>query len=312
MDIVAEDERIDSVGGIADDELPERAEPAARLWARLFDTWLNVIMVAFLLGMLFPTFFAQPAVSGSAGNILSGMIVLPFALLVDALMQGLFGNTPGKRLAGIRLERGDGARVTVALALRRNADVYLRGLCLGVPFLNLIGMSRARDRLLNEGATSWDEPLGTWVVERGSNELRTIAVALLALTINFGALAVGKYAEYKQPHWDRQTIVAALPELNRGLPMFLDDITRLDQIAYDPGEDVMSYEYTLIHRDASTVYKSELADPRQMRTMLLGDYCGENLRFYRERDIPARYRYSDAGGIVFEFMFTPPDCRPAR
>jgi len=292
----------------AEDEWVEPATPAARLWARLFDTWLFSLLIGAGVGLLFPALFERLDPLGRLGDTLVGVLVVPFALLVDAALMALFGTTPGKLLAGIRVETLDGRRVGQE-AFARNARVYIDGLWLGLPLLNLIGMSRARNRLLEEGATRWDEKAGTRVVERGSNELRTAAVAILALGINFGMTAFGKYAEFKRPEWDRADIVAALPRMNEGLPRFLDDITRLDRIDYRPEENILNIEHRLIHHDGSPVEPREMAGFADGRAALLPGYCADAMKPFRDRDVPVRYRYRDhEGHEMLDVMFHRADC----
>lgn len=293
--------------GGAEEDWIEPATPAARLWARLFDIWSLSFLGGIVLGIAFPGLILQLQHLGGA-YLLIGLATLPLALLLDAALMALMGTTPGKFLAGIRVETIDGGRVG-RKALIRNAHVYVEGLWFGIPFLNLFGMSRARDRLLNEGATSWDEKLGLRVVERGSNELRTIAVAVLAIGLNIGLRVFDKYVEYKQPEWDRAGIVAGLPSMNEGLPHFVDDVTRLDRIDYQPETNMLTLDFTLIHRDGSTVQRSEMADLDKGRQAMLGSYCGPVLKGFRDRNVPVQYRYRyDRGGIAFQTIFHADEC----
>lgn len=291
-----------------DPEWIEYASPAARLWARLLDTWLLAGLSAAAIGLLFPMLFKAPLFEGSGGDLFLSVFVLPFALAADALILALFGSTLGKALVGIRVETLDG-RPLSAIAFARSARIYVQGFWLGFPLLNLVGMAKAKDRLVNKGATAWDEAVGARVIERGASKLRTVAVALLAIGLHIGAFVFVKYVEYKKPEWERADIVDALPAMNEGLPHFMDDVTRMDRVAYTPEENVLSFEYTLIHRDASIVRSDELANPAQTRAALINQYCGPAMKPFRDRQIPVRYRYRFAdGSIVQDLLFTTRDC----
>lgn len=291
-----------------EDDWVEPATPAARLWARLFDIWSLSFVGGVFLGAAFPDLVLRLQGFGG-GYLLIGLATLPLALVLDTVFMTLLGTTPGKFLAGIRVETVDGGRPG-RRALIRNVRVYVQGLWFGIPFLNLLGMSRARDRLLNEGATSWDEKLGMRVIERGSNDLRTIAVAVLALGMNIGFRVLDKYAEYKRPEWDRAEIAAFVPRMNEGLPHFVDDVTRLDRIDYRPETNMLTFDYTLIHRDGSTVQRSEIPGLDKGRRAMLGSYCGPVLKGFRDRNVPVEYRYRyDRGGIAFQTVFHADDCR---
>lgn len=285
------------------------AEPWPRFWARILDIWIEVALIGFAIGFLWPEIFTLPIFSGQLGNFVFGLLTLPLAFILDAVVHGLFGTTPGKALAGLRVETLHLERVRTTLALRRNLQVYLHGFWLGIPLLSLIAFSRARDRLQTEDATQWDEALQTSVFDRGNSMARTVVTAVLALTINFGANIYDRYAAAKQPEWDAQKIVAALPELNRGLPLFLDEVTRFDRVSYQPDENVLNHEFTFIHRDASPVGPKELAGPAGTRPRLLADYCGPHRSFFRDRNIPARYRFRRGDGeVAFEQVVYPADC----
>ncbi|RYD89472.1 MAG: hypothetical protein EOP61_31570 [Sphingomonadales bacterium] len=177
---MAEEEKADEVAHV------ELAEGWPRLWARLLDSWLNLLLIGAVVGILFPALFQMPAFEGRRGDLLLDVAFLPLALMLDAGIQALFGNTLGKWLVGIRLEQIDGGRPSTVTTLQRNLRLYVQGFILGLPLLNLFGMARANDRLSREGATLWDAALGTRVVDRAGHILRTVFTAGLALTLNIG------------------------------------------------------------------------------------------------------------------------------
>jgi uncharacterized RDD family membrane protein YckC len=303
---MAEEEKADEVAHV------ELAEGWPRLWARLLDSWLNLLLIGAVVGILFPALFQMPAFEGRRGDLLLDVAFLPLALMLDAGIQALFGNTLGKWLVGIRLEQIDGGRPSTVTTLQRNLRLYVQGFILGLPLLNLFGMARANDRLSREGATLWDAALGTRVVDRAGHILRTVFTAGLALTLNIGGTVFGRWAEAMTPQWEKEEIVAALPAMNQGLPDFIDSVTRFDRVTYRPAENILNLEHSFIHRDASPVAADEIVDAAQTRQALLRDYCAANLSFYRERNIPVRYLYRHPDPkVAQDHLFDKPGLCPA-
>lgn len=283
------------------------AGPWPRLWARLFDTWLFALLLGGAIGIVWGDVFTLPLLAGPGGKQIFGLLLLPFVLLTDAAVVALCGSTPGKWLAGLRIERDQGGSIGRG-AFRRNADLYVTGFFLGLPILNLFGFAHARIAVVDDDCTGWDERTDSWVIDRGSATWRTVLVAFLALALQFGSLAADQYARFQQPKWDRESIVAALPEMNRGLPTFIDEVTRLDRISFTMAEGVMIYDYQLIHRDASAVTADEVNDPAAMRASLADSYCAAGMRFFRDRDIPMRHRIRRGEKLHADFLLRASDC----
>ena len=86
------------------------AGPWARYWARKLDVLLMVTLLSFIAGMLFPAFFMPDSWIMQAPNIVFGLVILPFALAADALVQAVFGTNLGKAIAGIKVRTLDGKK----------------------------------------------------------------------------------------------------------------------------------------------------------------------------------------------------------
>lgn len=73
--------------------------------------------------------------------IIFNMAILPLAMLVEAGIFNVFGNTPGKALLGVAVTTLDGQHPSAAQYLRRQFGVLWHGLALGLPGLHLVFMA---------------------------------------------------------------------------------------------------------------------------------------------------------------------------
>lgn len=133
-----------------------------RFFARIFDTWWEILLVSFVLGAVFGRYsaaFVEWINSPGSGHLF-GIICLPLVLFFDAIVYRLIGNTPGKALLGLRVEAMDGRRLTFWEYVKRNLSIWVSGFALGIPLLNLITMAKQHSRLGEGRQTSYDEPTG--------------------------------------------------------------------------------------------------------------------------------------------------------
>lgn len=162
-------------------------------WRRLFGRLLDVVLLGYL-----PVLAAYYALTLSglhdAADQLLGVLGHPLmrwvgaavsvaaALPLTALSIALTGGSPGKWLAGIRVQRPDGRRLSLREAFRREANVAFNGLALGFPLISLYTVNRSYTALEKRGVTGWDE--GRFVVTHrpaGALQAVLMVVCLLAL-----------------------------------------------------------------------------------------------------------------------------------
>ena len=111
--------------------------------------WCEVLLVSFVLGAvlgLYPASFVEWINKPGAGPLFS-IFCLPIALAVDALLYRVVGNTPGKALLGLRVGTLDGKPLSLGQYLNRNFSVWVSGLALGFPLINLFTMAYQSRRL---------------------------------------------------------------------------------------------------------------------------------------------------------------------
>lgn len=146
---------------VACEELP--AFPLAGAWARWFarsfDVWWQTALVALvlghILGLVSPAFLRW--LETPFGWKLFGLACIPGGLLLDAALQALAGNTPGKALLGLRLITTDGRAPRFGELVRRNMTLWRDGLALGLPVISLVTMARQGLRLRKGVQASYDK-----------------------------------------------------------------------------------------------------------------------------------------------------------
>lgn len=101
-------------------------------------------------------------------------------------------------------------------------------------------------------------------------------------------------------------LMAVANEVNKGLPMTLDEQTRLDStVGYD---DQFTYKYTLTGYAAEEISAEQLKQALQGN--LLNTYCTtEDMKFFRDNKVPVNYFYSGKNGKqIVNIAITVSDC----
>jgi len=122
-----------------------QANPWLRFLARFFDyslffTFLHIISSPIslpVLGRFFPIEF---------------MAWVP----IETLLLASWGTTLGKWLLRLELKKKIGNRLSFRMAFRRSFSVYLRGIGMGIPIINVLCMLNAFYRLRLFQSTVWD------------------------------------------------------------------------------------------------------------------------------------------------------------
>jgi hypothetical protein len=94
------------------------------------------------------------------GTQLLGLVCLPLAMVFDAGIHSVCGNTPGKALLGLRV--GDLRAVPPGFSayLRRNMAVWVKGLAMGAPLVNLLTLGYQHGRVKADGVAAYDVRTG--------------------------------------------------------------------------------------------------------------------------------------------------------
>jgi uncharacterized RDD family membrane protein YckC len=138
-------------------EAPARAWP--RWFARTFDVWWHTGLVATVLGYTLcrtsPGFLRW--LETPFGWKLFGLACIPVGLLLDAAVQAVAGNTPGKAMLGLRVMTADGRFPSLRELVGRNMGVWSAGFGFGLPAISLLTMARQGLRLRRGEAASYDD-----------------------------------------------------------------------------------------------------------------------------------------------------------
>ena len=176
----------------------------ARFFARIFDVWWETLLVvtvsAYFLGR-YSAHFVEWINSYGSSQIF-GILCMPFALILDAIIHRVLGNTPGKALLGIRVRTFDGKSLGFTQYLIRNFSVWMKGLAFGIPLFNLVTMSAQSSRLGKGLEASYDESSGFTVRSKSPNWIRKIAFGIAFICL-FGFIAVLNEVEKKSERESR-------------------------------------------------------------------------------------------------------------
>lgn len=116
------------------ERIMEEIHPWRRYFARMMDYMILNVIVNFVLIVILRI---RPA----PGNLLNIVIAIAAAALfipVEAVWLHKTGTTPGKWLMGIRVEWLHGGNLSFEDALERSKQVYLKGVGLRIPFIEMI------------------------------------------------------------------------------------------------------------------------------------------------------------------------------
>jgi uncharacterized RDD family membrane protein YckC len=127
-----------------------QTRPWVRYWARIIDVMLFAFLAGSVLGVVYPSAL-------EISDALLGIVFVFAYVFVEPCMLSSWGTTPGKALLNVRLRKLDGTKPGYSDALSRAFNVWIRGLALGIPIIDLFTLISAYLRLSRHGLTSWDK-----------------------------------------------------------------------------------------------------------------------------------------------------------
>ncbi|MBX3580824.1 MAG: RDD family protein [Rhizobiaceae bacterium] len=174
--------------------------PLAGPWTRYFARSIDIIVLSY--AVVFALFTAAALTSydlylalSQINPFLFSMIVLPLALLANAVIVSLFGNSLGKTVFGIKAFRADANQAfDLGMHIARELKVWVQGLGLGLPIVALVTLVLAFNRVSAGKQTRYDEG-STNVLALSDSKLRRWLAMLFALGLSVAAAALGTLAE---------------------------------------------------------------------------------------------------------------------
>lgn len=281
------------------------AGPWPRYWARSLDLFVFFLAIGYVVVRLVSGAFAN---DNRIANQALAFALVPAAMVLDAVIRAIFGNTPGKWLCGIQVISTRGREISFPRYLNRNLRIYLFGLALGLPVISLFTAIHNHAKVSQGHPTSWDYDLETDVVRVRAARWRTpvTASAYILLVVLF---------------WLRVTYVASLTpddrlrewvaQINSAAPKMLDATTRLDGAEIVSPGPVLQYNYTLTSVSGSDQQMLE-ARAATLRPKLVEDFCtSARMQLVRDAVRGVRYQYSDMNGVlVLAVDISRRDCSP--
>tara|TARA_B110000977_G_scaffold90493_1_gene120203 strand:+ start:197 stop:901 length:705 start_codon:yes stop_codon:yes gene_type:complete len=165
--------------------------PWRRYAARMLDLSFFGSIAFLLIAM------AYYSVAPYSADQFFGMFEHPSAIIIDIMLTvflgslltgaviGITGFSLGKFIFGIIVTDSTGSKIGVFEGIQRDLKVFIRGLGLGIPIVNLFTLYAAHKRLSNNNVTSWDEEKQFRVFHRpsgiGQYLLNVIGITILAL-----------------------------------------------------------------------------------------------------------------------------------
>lgn len=312
------------------------ARPWPRYWARMIDIWLEVAVLSFILGLLSPSLFQSGAILDSDGPLknLTGLLLLPVAMIADAVVYTFLGNSLGKAILGIRVRHTEGARLSFGTYSYRNFQAYIHGLGIGFPLISLFTLLSSHRRASRLEPLSWDTGSNSRPYSDAGGA-RTVFGALCFFAVVAGIFAVGEYAkENPEPRITSTSLpspvhpastaatatVAASPtmavagppvassvteqlqsaaaELNKDGPRKVNPTTRFDSASVGPGL-TFNYAYTLLNAtgpewDREVTRRAIIAN----RPNVINSVCGSGVKTMLDAGVTAQYRYSAKDGSL--------------
>lgn len=163
----------------------ELARRASIAWRRFLARNFDLSCCAALLLLLQPVY---PQLLELQRDVLA-LIAIALWPWLEAPLIASFGTTPGKALLRLQVRLADGSRIGAQLALMRAIRVWVRGVGLGLPLINLLASMLAFNRFTRFGITSWDQDCGTRVEALPISQLRLGII----VSIFFASAALSVY-----------------------------------------------------------------------------------------------------------------------
>ena len=163
--------------------------PGRRFGARVVDTIVYVMVISFVASLLLPELATRMPTDAAKLNPLIKVPVTLALALIDGLVFALWGTTPGKALFGIRVTTEEGGRLSGSQSFARALQVWVLGMGLGLPLLDLLVPLVSFFHLRGGNPTFWDRAMRLRVEYGEITPLNAVAIAgfLLLFLLGLGS-----------------------------------------------------------------------------------------------------------------------------
>lgn len=177
---------------------PTPVAPWRRYGARTLDTPIHGLLGSFLVAYVW--YSVAPATANEfytwidtpQGGLVNIILTTLIAALVGGVVVGTTGTSIGKAIFGIRVLNFDRKTIGVFDGVAREFRVWWAGLGLGIPFVALVTMSVAYNKLKKQGSTSWDNENGCLVLYRPKGSVQYVlnGVGVILVIVALGTVGV--------------------------------------------------------------------------------------------------------------------------
>lgn len=237
------------------------------------------------------------------------LLSVPCALLIDCVLYAVFGTTPGKVLAGIRvIADSGGGRLTFRAYFKRSVEIYIFGLGLGLPLVSLVTLFLCYRKLADGETLSWDQYAESMVAARSTSWVRTSVVALIYLAVLAGLSMLDRREQLeriarKEQAREIDSRIRAEQELqsmaraiNKRGAVFVRPNNRFDAAQAGPGL-MFTYGYTMTALRKSQLSDQELEQFKQgEQDRLFQAACRGSLIYMFHTAETLRAHYTDRDG----------------
>ena len=161
----------------------EAPGPWTRWTARQIDCLIESIIIGYIFSIL-------GIFGANTNSTIIGIVVAPFAFLLDSAVYAIFGNTLGKWLMGVMVVRDNGIRINGSEYFMRNMRVYWGGFGLGIPIVTLCTTITQYNRINKKQETTYDDILHMKSIRHNSNAIKSFFGVVLVIAILFGLVAL--------------------------------------------------------------------------------------------------------------------------
>lgn len=148
--------------------------PWVRYFARITDYSIMGLAFGFMAGLFF-----GPYVFDGVPEIVLNILMIFIWVFIEAGLLSSWGTTPGKWLFKTTIRTESGEKPVFSRALDRSFSVWLKGMGMGIPFISLITLLMAYDKLTKDHTTTWDKEAGLVVLHEEIGIPRLILIVLL-------------------------------------------------------------------------------------------------------------------------------------
>lgn len=161
--------------------------PWVRYFARMIDLYIGAILIVSIWSSLAPTSYNK--VFGDLGNYLSIAIVYIVWLVIESIFVSKLGTTPGKWIFDSKVVSIDGGTLSFSTSLKRSFSVFLNGMGLLIPLVNIFMLVASYNKLKNSihmSFTTWDIQCRSVVITDKLKPAKIIVSILIFLSIMTG------------------------------------------------------------------------------------------------------------------------------